>query len=331
MRNIIFIFILALFSSTTLLSAPKKFTTEEDFKEIYQSIVKIESIIPEDARTAKTLGTERLGNGVIIHNNYILTIGYLVAEAETINITMPNGGKVPGELVGYDHATGFGILKTVLPKKLTGLAIGNSDQISKEEKLFVLPSLSAGMPSVANMVSRRSFAGWWEYFLDKPIYTYPMNNSFAGTPLVNEYGEIVGIGSLYVADAVLPGVVSPGNLFVPINELKPILDDLINNGKRTKNIKPYMGLTSDDSLGVVKITRVNENGPAAKAGFLENDTILTVNKKNISNIEDFYKTVWSLGGPGSKLTFQIQRGETKMDLELTTMDRNDFLSKPKYY
>ena len=331
LRTIVFIFIVAFFSSSTLLSAPKKFTTEEDFKAIYQSIVKIESIVPEDARTARTLGTERLGNGVIIDNNYILTIGYIVAEAETINITMANGSKVPGELVGYDHSTGFGILKTVLPSKLKGLSIGNSDQISKEEKLFVLPSLSAGMPSVANMVSRRSFAGWWEYFLDKPIYTYPMNSSFAGTPLVNEYGEIVGIGSLYVQDAVLPGVVSPGNLFVPINELKPILDDLIKNGKRTKNIKPYMGLTSNDSLGFVTVTRVNENGPAAKAGFLENDTILTVNKKTISNIEDFYKTVWSLGGPGSKLTFQIQRGEKKMDLELTTMDRNDFLVKPKYY
>jgi len=331
LKKIIFIIVFLFSTSSILLSAPKKIASEGDFKEIYNSIVKIHAVMPADARTAKSLGTERLGSGVVIDDSHILTIGYLVIEAESIVIDLPDGKQVPAELVGYDHSTGFGIIKPVLSKKLKGLKIGNSDEVKQDENLYVLPSLNMGMPSLTKMVSRRPFVGWWEYFLDKPIYTYPMNESFAGTALINEYGEILGIGSLYVADAIFPGTISPGNLFVPINELKPILNDLIKNGKRTKNVKPYMGLTSDDSAGLVRIRRVNEGGPAAKAGLLANDIILSVNNQPISNMEDFYKTVWSLGGPGSNLNIEVQRSNQKMKFQLTTIDRNNYFVKPKYY
>ena len=331
MKKIFIIFWILLFSTNNSFSETKKLTTEEDILNIYKSVVKIDSIIPPEARTAQSLGTVRGGNGVVIDNKHILTIGYIVVEAETITITLPDGKKFPGELIGYDHTTGFGILRTIIQSNLTPLKIGDSDQLTKEDFLYVLPYLTEGRPSAVKMVSRRSFAGWWEYFLDKPIYTYPANSSFAGSALINEYGEVLGIGSLYVGDAAAKGISSPGNMFVPINDLKPILGDLIENGRRTKDIKPYMGLTSSDNTGQVKITRVNDNGPAAKAGFSVNDTILAVNNEKINNIEDFYKVVWSFGGPGTKLQFDIERNQEKLNIELTTMDRNDFFVKPKYY
>ena len=331
MKKIFIIFWILLLSTNNSFSETKKLTTEEDILNIYKSVVKIDSIIPPEARTAQSLGTVRGGNGVVIDDKHILTIGYIVVEAETITITLPDGKKFPGELIGYDHTTGFGILRTIIQSDLTPLKIGNSDQLTKEDFLYVLPYLTEGRPSAVKMVSRRSFAGWWEYFLDKPIYTYPANSSFAGSALINEYGEVLGIGSLYVGDAAATGISSPGNMFVPINDLKPILDDLIQNGRRTKDIKPYMGLTSSDNTGQVKITRVNDNGPAAKAGFSVNDTILAVNDEKINNIEDFYKVVWSFGGPGTKLQFDIERNQEKLNIELTTMDRNDFFVKPKYY
>ena len=331
LRFLIPIFLFLISFPNILLSDQKKISTEEDIRKIYQSIVKIDSIVPADARTAKALGTVRGGNGVVIDDKHILTIGYIVVEAETITITLPNGGVVPAELIGYDHTTGFGILKTILPSKLSSLKIGDSDNLNKEETLYVLPYLTEGAPSAVKMVSRRSFTGWWEYFLDKPIYTHPMNSSFAGSALINEFGEILGIGSLYVSDAAAKGIPSPGNLFVPINDLKPILDDLIANGKRTSDVKPYMGLTSNDDTGKVMITRVNDDGPAAKAGFMENDIILKVNKINIPDTENFYKTVWSQGGPGTLLDFEIERNSQIISLKLTTMDRNDFFVKPKYY
>ena len=331
MKKIFIIFWILLLSTNNSFSETKKLTTEEDILNIYKSVVKIDSIIPPEARTAQSLGTVRGGNGVVIDDKHILTIGYIVVEAETITISLPDGRKFPGELIGYDHTTGFGILRTIIQSDLTPLKIGDSDQLTKEDFLYVLPYLTEGRPSAVKMVSRRSFAGWWEYFLDKPIYTYPANSSFAGSALINEYGEVLGIGSLYVGDAAATGISSPGNMFVPINDLKPILDDLIENGRRTKDIKPYMGLTSSDNTGEVKITRVNDNGPAAKAGFSVNDTILAVNNEKINNIEDFYKVVWSFGGPGTKLQFDIERNQEKLNIELTTMDRNDFFVKPKYY
>ena len=331
MRSLILIFVFLISTVSISLSEQKKITSEEDVRRIYQSVVKIDSIVPADARTANSLGTIRGGNGIVIDDKHILTIGYIVVEAETITITLPNGGVVPAELAGYDHTTGFGILKTILPSKLTPLQIGNSDKLNKEDLLYVLPYLTEGAPSAVKMVSRRSFTGWWEYFLDKPIYTHPMNTSFAGSALINEFGELLGIGSLYVSDAAAAGVPMPGNLFVPINDLKPILDDLIVNGKRTADVKPYMGLTSNDDTGKVMVTRVNDDGPAAKAGFKENDIILKVNKINIQDTEKFYKTVWSQGGPGTLLDFEIERNNQIISLKLTTMDRNDFFVKPKYY
>ena len=331
MRSLILIFVFLISTTSISLSEQKKITSEEDVRRIYQSVVKIDSIVPSDARTANSLGTIRGGNGIVIDDKHILTIGYIVVEAETITITLPNGGVVPAELAGYDHTTGFGILKTILPSKLTPLQIGNSDKLNKEDLLYVLPYLTEGAPSAVKMVSRRSFTGWWEYFLDKPIYTHPMNTSFAGSALINEFGELLGIGSLYVSDAAAEGVPMPGNLFVPINDLKPILDDLIENGKRTADVKPYMGLTSNDDTGKVMVTRVNDDGPAAKAGFKENDIILKVNKINIQDTEKFYKTVWSQGGPGTLLDFEIERNNQIISLKLTTMDRNDFFVKPKYY
>ena len=331
MRSLILIFIFLISTASISLSEQKKITSEEDVRRIYQSVVKIDSIVPSDARTANSLGTIRGGNGIVIDDKHILTIGYIVVEAETITITLPNGGVVPAELAGYDHTTGFGILKTILPSKLTPLQIGNSDKLNKEDLLYVLPYLTEGTPSAVKMVSRRSFTGWWEYFLDKPIYTHPMNTSFAGSALINEFGELLGIGSLYVSDAAAEGVPMPGNLFVPINDLKPILNDLIVNGKRTADVKPYMGLTSNDDAGKVMVTRVNDDGPAAKAGFKENDITLKVNKINIQDTEKFYKTVWSQGGPGTLLDFEIERNNQIISLKLTTMDRNDFFVKPKYY
>jgi len=318
-----------IFSQISFAEEKKKIETQEHFEKIYESIVRITSTVPDEARTAASLGTSRRGTGVVIDNKHILTIGYIVAEADKIEIGLPGGKEVPGDLVAYDHSSGFGILKTILPTKLNPLKLGDSDNISEEDLLFVMPYPDQGQGSGAKAVSRRSFAGWWEYYLEKPIYTYPMNQSWAGTPLLNEFGEVVGIGSLYVQESV-PGIQSPGNLFVPINILKPILSDLLKNGRRTKQINPYMGINSEESNGKVYITRVSENGPAARAGILSKDIILSVNGIKVNSIKDFYLTAWSLGGPGTLIKLEVERDQKKISFDIKTVDRMDYFVKPKY-
>ena len=321
--------ILIFFTQFILAQEKKKIETQEHFEKIYESIVRITSTVPDEARTAASLGTSRRGTGVVIDDKHILTIGYIVAEADKIEIGLPGGKEVPGDLVAYDHSSGFGILKTILPTKLNPLQLGDSDSISEEDLLFIMPYPDQGQGSGARAVSRRSFAGWWEYYLEKPIYTYPMTQSWAGTPLLNSYGEIIGIGSLYVQESV-QGVQSPGNLFVPVNILKPILSDLLKNGRRTKQINPYMGINSEESNGKVYITRVSENGPAARAGILSKDIILSVNGIKVNSIKDFYLTAWSLGGPGTLIKLEVERDQKKISFDIKTVDRMDYFVKPKY-
>ncbi|MFZ9022855.1 MAG: S1C family serine protease, partial [Litorivicinaceae bacterium] len=262
---------------------------------------------------------------------YILTIGYLVIEASEIKVGLPNGKVVPGMLVGYDHTTGFGLLKSVVPISVTSLKLGDSDKIQVDESLLILPSPQQGFSSLAQMVSRRPFAGWWEYYLENPIYTFPTNQAWAGAPLLNADGKILGIGSLFVADAVSQGMMSPGNLFVPINLLKPILAELIEFGRRKTNVKPYLGLSSDDSSGRVVITRVNQGSPAVQAGILAQDIITHVNQIPVTTLKDFYGALWDSGESGSIVSLGITRGDQEISLRVQTVDRMDYFVKPKSY
>lgn len=304
-----------------------KLTTSKQFEQLYKSIVEIRSYIPENARTAGSLGTERLGTGVVIDKKHILTIGYIVIEAEKIDIRLPDGKTVPGKLVGYDHQTGFGILSTIIPTNLAPLKIGDSDKVQEDDLLFVMPYPTHGKGSAGKAVSRRPFTGTWEYHVNKPIYVYPMNQAWAGTPLLNDRGQILGIGSLYIADTVSPGIMSPGNMFVPVNILKPVLKDLISKGRRTQNINPYMGLSADDVTGKLNVTRVR--GPAEKSGIQVGDLIISVNGTNVKSMEEFYKTAWKSGGPGSTIKIKVERDKKNLDYTLKSIDRMDYFVKNK--
>jgi len=211
--------------------------TKEKIGQFYESIVSVRSIVPAEARTAASLGVEREGNGVAIDEKHILTIGYIVIEAKSIEIGLSDGRRLPAKLVGYDHTTGFGIIKSIVPLKMPPLQLGNSDNIKTEQDLLILPSSNRGAGSIVRSVSRRPFTGWWEYFVENPIYTTPPNGLWAGAPILNTNGEILGIGSLFVSESV-PGISSPGNMSVPINLLKPILDDLISSGRRESKVQP---------------------------------------------------------------------------------------------
>ena len=324
-----FIFLFIFFLFPNLSYSQQKLKTSKQFEQIYKSVVEVRSFVPENARTARSLGTERLGTGVVIDKKHILTIGYIVIEAEKIDIRLPDGKTVPGKLVGYDHQTGFGILKTLVPTNLAPLRMGDSDKIKGDEMLFVMPYPTHGQGSAGKSVSRRSFTGYWEYYLDKPIYVYPMNQAWAGTPLLNDRGQILGIGSLYIADTVSPGLMSPGNMYVPINLLKPILKDLIKNGRRTKNINPYLGLSADDLTGQLSVSRVNENGPAANTGIKAGDLIVAVNNTNVKTMKEFYLNAWKAGGPGSTVKIKVKRDDKNIDYSIKSIDRMDYFIKNK--
>ena len=305
--------------------------TNKQISKYYNSIVSVNARVPSDAMTAHSLGTEREGNGVIIDDNRILTIGYIIIEASEIGIGLADGTKLPAVMVGYDHSSGFGIIKPVFHVELEGLKLGDSDKIQLDEPLFIMPSKQRGIGSVAKMVSRRPFSGWWEYYLDKPIFTFPVNNDWGGTPLLNSEGEVLGIGSLFVQDAASEGSFSPGNMFVPINLLKPIFKDLIEFGRRQSDIKPYLGITSRQASGSVYVSRVREGGPAFKAGIQPEDIIKSVNGISISTLQNFYQEIWKSGNAGVAIKLGIDRNNQLLELTVETVDRLDLLTKQKSF
>jgi S1-C subfamily serine protease len=299
--------------------------------ELLKAIVKIRAQIPEGARTASILGTEREGHGILFDSRgYILTTGYLIIESETIEVTGPNGKKTRAALTGYDHATGFGILQTETPLEVKPLKLGSAAEL--KEGAPVLVAGHGGLESAigARVVARREFAGYWEYILDNAIYTAPAYAKFAGAALIGPDGRLLGVGSLFTQLAV-PGVgVLPCNVFIPIDLLQPILEDLISVGHPTKPARPWIGINAEETHGRVFITRITEGSPAEEAGLKKDDLILKVNGRPVEGLADLYRKVWAAGSAGVHVALSILEGVEAKEIKVHTGDRNKFLKmKPK--
>jgi S1-C subfamily serine protease len=300
-------------------------------EDILKAVVKFRAQVPEGARTAGVLGTEREGNGILFdRRGYILTTGYLIIESESIEVTGPDGKKAKAVFAGYDHVTGFGVLRTENPLEIDPIELGDSAALKEGSPVIVAGYGGAEAAIGARVVSRREFVGYWEYLLDEAVYTAPAYPGFAGAALIGPDGKLLGVGSLFTRLA-LPGLgVLPCNVFIPIDLLKPILDDLIATGKPNRPAKPWMGISAEETHGRVFLTRITEGGPAEEAGLKPDDLVLMVNGQPIDGLADFYRKVWATGHAGVEVKISILKGTAPQDVLLRTGDRNKFLMmKPK--
>lgn len=291
--------LLVLAFAPTALAQPK-------VEDLADSAVGVSAIIPGDAVTARALGTERAGNGIIIDSGgLVLTIGYLILEAATVELTEANGRVVPAEVVAYDFNSGFGLVRAALPLNGRPVPLGSSETLLEGDPALVLVHGSTGVPVSASVVSRRPFAGYWEYLLEEAIFTTPAHPGFGGAGLVDVNGALVGIGSLFVGDAVA-GRRLPGNMFVPIDELKPILGDLLAFGRSSAVPRPWLGVTTREVGPLLAVVRVTPDGPAERAGIRPGHTIFSVDGEPVTGMEDFYRKVWSLGDAGVAVPIEVR-------------------------
>lgn len=292
------------------------------------SVVLLRAQVPQDARSTATLGSQRQGSGIVIDSTgLILTIGYLILEAEGIEVVPADGKPVPASLVGYDFVTGLGLVRTAQPLSIKPLELGESAALLERE-----PVLIAGYDGIAPayVVSKRPFAGFWEYMLDQAIFTAPATVNWSGAALIGRDGKLYGVGSLVVTDAIKPQTYSPGNMFVPIDELKPILADLQKTGKRADPERPWLGITAEAYRGRVVAGRIAEDSPAAKAGIAEGDVLIAVAGKPVSELAEFFRAVWAVGPAGVQvpLTVLDANGKTR-DVALVSVGRNSWFRADK--
>src|SRR5947208_9250545 len=192
--------------------------------DLVSAVVRINTHITPDGRTVQGLGREREGSGILIDaDGLILTIGYLMVEAYAAEVVDNSGRTVPANVVGYDHETGFGLLRTIEPLKLKPMPLGKSAEIREGDNVLIASFGGTAMVGGAYVVAKREFAGSWEYLLDEALFTAPPHPAWSGAALINCAGKLVGVGSLIVGDAARGGEKAPGNMFVPIDRLAPDL------------------------------------------------------------------------------------------------------------
>jgi len=291
-----------------------------------ESVVQITAHVPHDARTASTLGTERQGTGVVIDDSgLILTIGYLILEAMEIQVRGAAREPVPARIVAYDHETGFGLVRAERGLDVAPIPLGVSAEVRPTQPLIVVSNVSELDAAGVYVVDRRDFAGYWEYLLEDAIFTAPPHAQFGGAALINEAGRLVGIGSLLVNDAAFRGRPIPGNMFVPIDHLKPIMGDLLTRGRRADPGRPWLGVSLEEQHGRVFVTRISPEGPAANAGLAPDDVILGIDGVQVHGLMDFYRTLWGRGEAGVEVPLDVLQGMEVRRVAIKSGDRYRYL------
>jgi len=302
----------------------------QETENIFRAVVRIHAHVPKHARTADTLGTEREGYGVVIDSKGdILTIGYLIVEAETVEVIGPRSTPVKAAFVGYDQETGFGVVRTEEPLGVEPLQLGSSALLKAGDPVLVMGEGGSTNAGGAYVVKRMEFAAGWEYLLEDAIVTFPAYPDYGGAALIGPEGKLLGIGSLLTAVSLPHAGTVACNIFVPVDLLTPILGDLTTGFPR-KAPRPWLGINSEEAHGRVFVAQVTAGGPGEKAGLKKDDLIVTVNGEPVSGLADFYRKVWALGNAGVEVVMTVLRGTRIHEIKVRSSDRNQFLQlRPK--
>ncbi|WP_123147970.1 S1C family serine protease [Mesorhizobium delmotii] len=293
---------------------------------ILRSIVAVRASIPDDAFTANALGTSREGSGVVIRDNgLVLTIGYLITEAEEVWLTDHNGRVVPAHALAYDQESGFGLAQALAPLGLPAVAFGDAARATAGDPVVLADGI--GQAVSAHIVTKQEFAGYWEYLLDEAIFTAPAHPSWGGAALIGQDGRLLGIGSLRLQMS-RAGEIADINMVVPIDLLPPILDDLLTRGQVARPPRPWLGAFSAESNGEVVVMSVAEGSPAAEAGLRQGDIISDVRDREVDGLADFYRKLWQ-NPAGAEIPLRVVRDGRETWLRVKSADRNSFLKKPQ--
>jgi S1-C subfamily serine protease len=311
---------------------PKPEDYEYTLDDVLGAVVGLRALVPSDAFTAEILGTERVGHGALIRKDgIILTIGYLITEAETVWISLSGGRTVPGHVLGYDQETGFGLVQALAHLDEPVLPLGRSSEAEVGMRVVVAGSGGRSRAVAARIIARQEYAGYWEYLLEEAIYTAPAHPFWGGTALIGPAGDLLGIGSLQI-QASSSGAgrrqADEANMIVPIDLVKPILDDLATIGRPNRPARPWLGLYATEIGSSVALLGVAERGPAQEAGLREGDIVLAVASNTVSSLASLFRRIWALGVAGVAVPLTINREGRTFEVSVRSADRRSLLKGP---
>ena len=297
----------------------------------HRAVVGLQTEAVEGARSARSLGPKRQGSGVVIGpDGLVLTIGYLILEAEQVDLETVEGKTIPARVVAYDLATGFGLVQALAPLGVEAAPLGQAKSVAEQDVLMFANGGDDGGVAPTRLVSRRAFSGYWEYHLDEALFTSPPWPMHSGAGLFNQRGELVGIGSLVVADAgSVDGSRRPGNMFVPIDLLPPVLDEMRRQGSTSGSRRAWMGVNCVEDEGAVKIIRITADSPADVAGLKPGDRILRIDGTEVASLQTLWQSLWRGGPPEREVRLEIRRGDDEQAIKLFSVDRMKTLRRPQ--
>ena len=294
------------------------------------SVLGVRAAVPEDAFTAGTLGTERAGNGVVIRaDGIVLTIGYLVTEAESIWLNTHDGRAVPGHVLAYDQETGFGLVQALGKLNLPALPLGDSSSARIGDKVVVGGAGGRQRSIAARVAAKQEFAGYWEYLLEEALFTAPAHPNWGGTAVIDQAGKLIGIGSLHLQQARDNAPPEHLNMVVPVDLLKPVYEDLLTLGRQNKPPRPWLGLYATEIDGKVVVAGLANNAPARRADIHTGDIVMSLAGKEIGDLGSLYRSIWALGPAGVEVPMVVFRDGRSMTINLRSADRASFLKKAR--
>ena len=302
-----------------------------DLEHALRSVVAIRTDVPADAFTAGALGTERAGNGICIKGGLILTMGYLIMEAETIWVTTSNGWAVPGHALATDFETGFGLVQPLGRLDVPEMAIGDSNAVEVGAPALLAAAGGRHRTIETQVVGRQEFAGYWEYLIDDALFTAPAHPFWGGSGLIGADGKLIGIGSLILQQGDQRGRRVDMNMVVPTGLLTPILDELVTFGRVRRPARPWLGMFAMENEDTVVIGGIADGGPADKAGLRAGDRVVAVDGDEITDLGSLWRRIWSAGTAGARVRMTVSRDDGLLNVTVHSADRASFLRSPRLH
>src|ERR1700691_1077898 len=309
---------------------PRQENLQFDLQSVYRSVVLLHTEISDDAYTASILGTDRIGHGVVIRSaerRLVLTIGYLITEAESIWLTSLDGKVVEAAPMAYDQASGFGLVQPLGLLDAPAIERGSVATLALGDRVLVVGQGGERHSLEAQLIARREFAGYWEYLLDEALFTAPPHPQWGGTALIGTDGLLLGIGSLFVQESLAQEGFD-ANMFVPIDLLEPVLEDMIELGRPRRTPRPWLGLYTAEQADHIMVAGLTRDGPAHRAGVRLGDVIVEVAGHRVTSLPQFFRNVWSSGAAGIEVALKLMRGGDAIHALVQSANRDDFLKKP---